>query len=518
MTLQGAPGAAAPRAGLDSRVAWRAWLGPAALVAIVILTAILYWPSTASLLHEWFEVPSSAYRHGSLIVAIALWLLARKAHAAAPLAAETNRPGWPLLLLAGSGLVWLVGFRAGIQVAHQAMLPVIIWLTVWCVFGQRTAARSLVPVGLMYSAVPIWHVTVPALQSMTIAVVSALLRVGGIPAYVAGDFVHIRSGVFHVEDGCAGLHYFIVAATIAVLFGELRDDRPRTRVYLLGLAIGLALVSNWLRVFIIIVAGDLTNMQHYLVRVDHSTFGWVVFGFAMMAFLLLGRTKFLNEPAPDVTATAASAAARGATVPRPAVHRYALAALAAGLAPAWLLLVPVGSAAGPNVSVPASVAGWAGPSEPCHGRWRPRFETADLRVKQEFVRADARVCFYSATYLSQHQDKELIGYFSSIYDPEADVVSAGARQVAGRSVNELQLGNETAGDRIVWYAYAVGESELRRGISAQLAYGLGSLHGAPAASVYAVSALCLPDCAAARQLLTDFLPHVRVGKTTETLK
>jgi len=44
-----------------------------------------------------------------------------------------------------------------------------------------------------------------------------------------------------------------------------------------------------------------------------------------------------------------------------------------------------------------------------------------------------------------------------------------------------------------------------------LRFAFGSLHGAPAASVYAISARCLPDCAAARQLLTEFLPHVRVG-------
>jgi len=49
-----------------------------------------------------------------------------------------------------------------------------------------------------------------------------------------------------------------------------------------------------------------------------------------------------------------------------------------------------------------------------------------------------------------------------------------------------------------------------------LAYALGSLHGAPAASVYAVSALCVPDCTAARALLTEFLPHVRVGADTRT--
>jgi EpsI family protein len=508
------PGAAAPRADNSARAAWRAWRVPCAIVALVVVTGLLYWPSTASLIHEWFEVPASAYRHGSLIVAVALWLMARKARAAS--AGPDFRSGWPPLLLAASGFVWLVCFRAGIQVAHQAMLPVIVWLTVRCVFGKRIAANSLVPVGLMYSAVPIWHVTVPALQSMTIAVVSVLLRVAGIPAYVTGDFVHIRSGIFHVEDGCAGLHYFIVAATIAVLFGELREDRLRTRVYLLGLAIALALFGNWLRVFIIIVAGDLTDMQHYLVRVDHSTFGWVVFGFAMVAFLLLGRLRFLNAAAPDAAAETGlePVPARAGPAARATLRTYTLAALAAGLGPAWLLLVPVRSAAGPNVSVPVEIDGWLGPRESCHGRWRPRYEAADLRMKREFVRAGAPVCFYVATYLSQHQDKELIGYFSSIYDPESEVVSAGTREVAGRTINEVQLGDERAGDRIVWYAYAVGESRMRRGIAAQLIYALGSLHGAPAASVYAISALCVPDCAAARELLTDFLPHVRVAEST----
>ena len=514
MTSPGVPGAAAPRASLVSRADRRSWLVPGALVAIVVLTGALYWPSTASLIFEWFEVPSSAYRHGSLIVVIVLWLMARKVHGPASVpAVESARIAWPHLLLLAAGFVWLVGFRAGIQVAHQAMLPIVIWLTVRCVFGKPIAAVSLVPVGLLYSAIPVWHVTVPALQGMTVAVVSALLRVVGIPAYVSGDFVHIRSGVFHVEDGCAGLHYFIVAATIAVLFGELRDDRPRTRVYLFGLAIGLALVSNWLRVFIIIVAGDLTDMQHYLVRVDHSTFGWVVFGFAMVAFLLLGRLKFLNGAAPEVAVEPAAAVERTSGS---AVRTFTLAALAAMLGPAWLLLMPVRSAAGPNVSVPAALAGWAGPGGSCRGRWRPRYAAADLRVKQEFTRAGEAVCFYSATYLSQHQDKELIGYFSSIYDPDSEVVSAGTRQAGGRTVNEVQLGNETAGDRIVWYAYAVGGNEMRRGVAAQLSYALGSLHGAPAASVYAVSALCVPDCTAARGLLADFLPHVRVGEGAST--
>ena len=514
MTEPAASGAASPRARPRARIDWRSWRVPAALAAVVLLTGIVYWPSTQSLLVEWFETPFSAYRHGSLIVLITLWLLMREAHGNPQPRESGSRALLPLALLLATSVAWLIAVRAGVQVAHQALLPIVIWLNIRLIFGPRLAVQSLAPVGLLYSAIPVWHVFVPALQSMTISVVSMLLRVVGIPAYVTGDYVHIHSGVFHVEDGCAGLHYFIVAATIAVLHGELRGDRLGTRIYLFGLAIVLALVSNWLRVFIIIVAGDLTDMQSYLVRVDHSVFGWVVFAVAMIVFLWLAARRPVVAPE-----------ARKATEPRaPAGESFgvtrtlALALIASVVGPAWLLIAPIRAAAASNVAVPAAIEGWTGPAESCHGRWRPQYETADLRLRREFTRGNEAVCFYSATYLTQHQDKELIGYATQPYDPDSEIVSAETRDVAGRTINEVQLGNEKGADRIVWFAYVVGESELRRGIAAQLAYALGTLHGAPAASVYAISASCVPDCAAARAALTDFLPQVMVVFAKEGVK
>jgi len=70
VTAPKTPGAASSHTGFAARVDWRTWSVPVALAATVLLTGLLYWPSTQSLLFEWFEVPASAYRHGSLIVAI----------------------------------------------------------------------------------------------------------------------------------------------------------------------------------------------------------------------------------------------------------------------------------------------------------------------------------------------------------------------------------------------------------------------------------------------------------------
>lgn len=488
----------------------QSWFAPAVLAGIVLATGALYWPATQSLLHEWFEVPSSAYRHGPLLVVIALWLAIRAVRAAAAPAAPDARPWLWLALLALLSAAWLVAFRAGIQVMHQAMLPLLVWLAVRLVLGRRIALLSAVPIGLLYSAIPVWHVAIPALQAMTVAVVSALLRIVGIPAFVEGDFVTIRSGVFHIEDGCAGLHYFIVAATLAALYGELRGDGRRVRAWLFALALALALVSNWLRVFIIITAGYLTDMQSYLVRVDHATFGWAVFALAMIVFLLLGRLWSPPEPQPEPS-RAVGGFARDAL--RNTARVLPLAALTIALGPAWALFVPVRAAAAPNVSMPAAIAGWEGPREFCQGRWRPQYPAADLRQQREFSRGGQSVCVYIASFLSQHQDKELIGYWSALYPPQSEVVSSAVREAAGRKVNEVQLGDERAADRIVWYSYVVGAREMRRGVEAQFSYAFGTLSGAPASSVYAISMPCVPDCAAARRVLEEFLPYLRGNDT-----
>jgi len=493
-----------------SRVDWRPWFAPLLMSCIVLVTGLLYWPSTQSLLHEWFETENSAYSHGPLAVLVALWLGTRALRGGWPREAGSV---WPVLLLVAASFAWLIVLRAGIQAAHQALVPLIIALILWCALGWRLTRRVAVPVGLLYSAVPVWHVAIPALQALTVAVVGVFLRIAGITAYVVDDYVYIRSGAFHIEDGCAGLHYFVVAATLAVIYGELRRDSWRVRAALLALAVSCALVGNWLRVFVIIVAGDLTNMQHHLVRVEHGNFGWAVFAAMMVVFVLIARNWGSGDVAP--AAHAVPTDEPGDLRRSGALRAAALAAVVSAAGPAWLVLMPVRTASAPNISIAATLTGWDGPHDSCQAGWHPRYDGADLQAQQEFARAGRAVCAYVATYLSQRQDKELIGYFNLPYARNAELVSSAAREVEGRAINEVQLGGKADVDRIVWFGYFVGARGMRRGVEAQLAYGVATLAAAPASSVYAISADCVPDCASARRLLGDFLPNIRVGNAGE---
>ena len=501
MTRSTASGAASSD---ESGTVGQRWTASAAALAIFIGTALIYWPSTQSLFVEWFDTPSSSYTHGPLVVGLVLWLLFRATRGMEFAGAR----GGELLVCAvaalGLSFTWLIAWRAGIQVAHQALLPVIILVNLALVLGRRPAKASLMPLVILGSAIPVWHLLLPLLQALTVKVVGAMLRIVNVPAYVEGDFVYIRSGVFHVEDGCSGLHYFIVAVTIALLSGELRGDHWRTRGALLALAATLALVSNWIRVLIIIVAGYLTDMQHFLVRVDHGNFGWVVFAVTMFAYVFIVRRWRHPEPQPG------EAPARAGREPsrRGSAVAAAVALVATAGVPLWARTMPVGAAERPNLRLPVAVHGWAGPTESCESGWRPQYATADWQQLQEYRNGHHTVCLYLASYLSQHQGKELIGYLQSIHEPGADVVAARVLEKSGVAINELQLGSRAGVDRLIWYAYAIGDSPVRRGVEAQLKYAIGTLRGPRAASVYAVSAECAPDCATARESLATFLPHV----------
>ena len=55
----------------------------------------------------------------------------------------------------------------------------------------------------------------------------------------------------------------------------------------LALMAALAVLANWVRVYTVIEAGYLTDMQSYLVRVSHYGFGWAVFAATLVVFFWL---------------------------------------------------------------------------------------------------------------------------------------------------------------------------------------------------------------------------------------
>lgn len=472
-------------------------------IALVVLGFVLFWPTTLSLVEQWEDTVRRTYTHGYLIVALTLWLLWRNRSSWAQV--ELRPSVLACVAVIAASILWLITYRAGVRIAHQALLPAMILGAFTACYGYAAARRNLLPFGFLYFAIPLWDALNPSLQSASSFAVRMLLRTAGIPAYFSGNTFTLPAGSLEIAGGCSGLHFFIVGVAIAVLYGELNRDSLRTRLKLVALAAVLAMLTNWIRIFIIAVAAHVTDMQHYLVREEHYSFGWVMFVGTMMIFFLIVR----RWPVPPETPVDPNAASpqTGAIV-----WQGASMALACMLvAPTWLLADNnvVATENIPEV-MPLRVAGWSTESV-TQGNWQPVFIGADLFQKAAFAKDSNIVEGAAALYADQHQGKEVVGFNNSVLGESMTVRRRASS--AGTGPWMAMEATDWRGDRwLVWYAYKLDQRWYARTLSMQIQYGVRSLTSAPLSAVVAFRTPCAgDDCSAARERLREFTASMNAG-------
>ncbi len=274
-------------------------------------------------------------------------------------------------------------------------------------------------------------------------------------------------------------------------------------------AAGLALLANWIRVFVIVVAGYLTDMQHYLVRVDHYYFGWALFAVAIAGFFLFVRRL---PAAPEEQTTSPSGSNRPARgISAHAAVACSVLALAAG--PVYSIARPLTAATQADASLLEVSSRWSGPYS-CGDEWQPVYASADERRMAEYHSADQRVCLYIATYLLQGQGKEAVNYDNALYGAEfKEVEEGGVVQAGDRRMREL-VGSDAHGrDYLLWSDFTIDEYATSNPLIAQLRYGLASLVSSPVSRVVAVRAVCAADCEQTRATLRDFVQSLTAPAT-----
>lgn len=466
----------------------------AVAIAIVLVSLLVFWPTTSSLIERWTDNVHRTYTHGYAVLALTLWLLWR------------GRDRWEYckltpvpaaaVLLVAQGVLWLVVYRAGLQIAHQTLLPVMMLTALFTCFGMRLTRAMSLPVLFLYFAIPLWNLVNPLLQWISVFAVRLLLRIADIPAHFVGNSIHIPAGTFEIAGGCSGLHFFIVACVIAVLQGEVNRDNLRIRCRMVVLAGLLAMFTNWIRVLILVVVGHVTDMQHYLVAEEHYSFGWFMFAGTMTVYFLITRRWPADGAEEDPRSNEADASA----ISRPAV---ALALLTLCAVPAWsYLFTPVPGAAALPDPFPADSRAWSR-SEVSAPEWTPVFVGADREVSAVFDNEAMRVEGYSALYAQQRQGKELVGHENSAFGP-----TLMPRRVSETAIAPWKASRaiDRRGDTwLVLHAYRVDDDWHSRALTLQLSYAVRSLFAAPLAAIVVLRARCDgEDCTEAQAGLQGF--------------
>ena len=441
--------------------------------------------------------------HGWLIAAVCLYLLC----AVAPRLPAPRRPTVGALLVLGLllGLLMLASY-AHVDLAQQLLLPLMPVALAGTVYGVEGARRVAFPCLYLWFAVPVWDALVPVLQHTTVIATGYALSWLGIPASIDGDLVRVPAGLFEIAGGCSGEHFFVVALAISTLYSYLREDGAKRVLGSLVLALALALVTNWVRVLVVIVRGNATQMH------------WPSYPRPLLVWLGIVRGSVVA-----LLHAVALVGARGRPCARHANHdRYAqqcvrtlyvlpgtiLMALVTGWgylhAQGWRAMTP------PDLTAPRSTIAFNGPLL-ADLDFRPVFPNAASERVATYEGRGGRVGYYKVAYAEQHVGQKLIGYGASVV-PEGWQVSAARIAIAplyaarptGVRVNDLELVARSGERWRVWFWYDIGGHVTPSPLWARGWQALQLFGALRPATLTAIASPCRPDCTVAQRNLYEF--------------
>lgn len=483
---------------------WRVWL---ALGLAVTALYVGFAAAFDKLLPRWQGVWD--YSHGYLVCGMVVWLLVEriKAHSV-----DRFNPSFPGLIALGLvsalyALLQLIDLTNGMF----AVLPLALLAILWMVGGMSLLRRGALPVLLLLFAIPFWDRLGPLLQDIATVVVRDMLRGVGIPAYSEGHVIRTARAAVEVAAACSGMTFLLASLTLSCFYAIawLRSWWSGVLLALVGAIV--ALVSNWLRIFIITVAGHASDMQHYLIVEDHEFFGWALFSVFMVGLIVFARRLELREAAYAV-GEEVSGTHRGRQADTPTgrwtMQSYAIVGLALVVLIGPALVRPETVAERTPIRMSLTLAPsdeWQAVAEESvlgHD-WIPASPNPAGVLRQAFTNAGQSIDAYVAFYPVQAPGGKVTSTGHRLA-PDWRIVSDRRAAHAGLVVREQEIVQDDR-RRLVWSWFHVGGSTTPGLSGAKLREVLGILKGDRSGAVVALSAACEESCLEAGRRLEKFL-------------
>ena len=507
---EAAPETAAPaRPAAGPVFDWRStlWAGAACAAAL----AIAYFGTYRSMVEVWER--SETFAHGFVVPPIVAWLVWRKRGEIARIQPRPSLLGLPLIAILS--LAWLAGWAANVLAVQQLAAVLLIPAVVLTVAGPEVLRALRFPIAFLLFAVPVGEFLVPLLTEYTARFTVAMLQLVGVPVSREGLYFKVPGGNWEISKACSGIRYLMATVAVGTLFAHLNYRTRKRKLQFVALSIIVPVFANWVRAFLIVMAGYLSDMK-IATGVDHIIYGWIFFSAVTLALCWFG-ARWREPAAPAATGPTSAAADRAQPAPSRAPWVAGFLALTLMIAPpAWAQhidrmtesLLPR-----PGLLAPIAMAPWRGPFE-TEDTWRPVFANPDEETRKVYRQGAEAVQYFSAFYGKQKQGAELINSENRVYDRKSwRRVSSTERTVSlgGRSLRVIEtslylesvLGPQR---RIVWHWYLVGGSPTTNPYLAKFLDARSKISGTTAGSAVVVVASdydTRPE--AAREVLKDFL-------------
>jgi exosortase A len=500
---------------LDATATPSPWRAVAVIVcASLIVVLCIFLETTASMVAAWH---SSTFTHGYFILPVCAYLVWSRRKRLAGRLPTFNLWGLPLLGVLAFG--WLLGALADVLVVQEVALVGMLEVLVWMLLGPRVTLALVLPLGILWFAVPIGEVLVLPLQDVTALFTMHALQLSGIPTLLEGRRLFLPSGTWDVAEACSGIRYLLSSLMVGCLYASWAYRSWARRLGFLLACVVVPIFANCVRVYGIILLGYLSN-QKLAVGVDHLIWGWIFFGMVTMLLLWLG--SFWQEPTVDSDAPGSSDLISSAVMEADAHCTYSAwaTALAAAGGVALVALAPVSArvllnrvqtpvvvrATAPQVSPP-----WVELTEYAD-KWVPHFVGTDAEVVETYTAGAQPVHLYVGYYANERQGAELINSENAIMDRKQWLTVTERRRLVAvddRSVRVDETIMRSSGrTRLAWTWYWIAGEFTSNPYYGKYLLAKARLFGMhQGTAVVAVSADCEFDCTTATHTLQDFLHH-----------
>jgi exosortase len=258
---------------------------PLALAALAGFALLLYAPVFRELSFVWRDV--SYYSYGFLLPVFSVYLVWESRRALLDAS-----PAWwlPGIVVTSAGLtLLLLGAAVASLTLKTLSLPLVLAGLGLFVLGLEQFKAIAFAIGFLSLMAPlpdgaIATISLP-LQHIASTFTAGVLTALRIPHVHNALYIHLPNVTLYVEEGCNGLRFLLAMLVVGIAFAWLTQTGTKRRTIVLGLALGVGIVSNLFR-----VAG--TALLAYgwgpeaATGFFHMTYGKVVYGVMMIPFVV----------------------------------------------------------------------------------------------------------------------------------------------------------------------------------------------------------------------------------------
>jgi len=478
-------------------------------VFLVCISMVLHWTTLRELGVLWWR--SYTYGHGLLVAPVCLYLLWEKYPELQETPHSVSLSG--LFFLTVFNGIWWIAYSIDINILVKVVVLVMPALIVWTVLGKHVFKLLLFPLTYILVAVPVWDPLESILQVLTAYTVAGGLSLVGVPVFLESTYISIPEGQFHIEEVCAGLRYFLAALAIALLFSHMYLKKLSVQMVFVGTALAIAVVVNWVRVFLVILAGHLSNMQHSFVH-EHVGLGWWIFSISLIPVFALG--IYMHRKSANQAGLPVGVHSTPKSIPG---YKPVIVLLSSVLV---LILTPVsanqlkqrGIERDFPVVLPEGIGGWEGPFE-LESIVNISYASADYSLIRSYKKNNDKLALFVAGYNSQSQGKELVHYENRVVGSSNWNIYKNGKILLSNSgetklaVKESLLKRKQGQVAVMWQWYTVAGENTSSEMMAKLLQLKSIVTGNSRAKVTILVSGIYADASSARSQLEDFVSTMR---------